>query len=285
MDTRIAELARRQLGLVTSAQLAALGLDTSAVSKRVRRGVLHRVHHGVYSLSPALSHEARRLAAVLAAGQGAGLGHFAAANHWNLRRSPLITVVSPRRCRVRGVVAYRRDLDPRDLTTYRGIPVTTVARTFVDLTDFQTPHQLANVMHEAAFRRRFDPAATRAAMNRAQGHRGLPILERALALNQAGSRGTKSPNEDAFLALVAAAGYPEPLVNVVHLVEELDFRWPDRRLVVEVDGGHHERPRAQAGDERRDALLTAAGYRVLRVADVELAQRPDAVLSALARAW
>lgn len=165
---------------------------------------------------------------------------------------------------------------------HRGIPVTTVARTFVDLTDALTPHALANVIHEAAFRGRLSVEATHAAM---AGRRGLGVLRKALALHAAGSAGTKSANEDAFLALVRGEGYPEPLVNADCLGFEVDFHWPARRLVVEIDGGQHERPRTRAEDARRDAALRAAGYAVLRFADVELALRPEAVLSALARAW
>jgi hypothetical protein len=107
-----------------------------------------------------------------------------------------------------------RHLDPRDITTHNGIPVTTVPRTLVDLTDVLDARQLANVLHEAAFRRRFDPAATRAAMARAAGRRNLGTLETALAAHEAGSAGTRSALEDRFLALVASAGIPEPLANV-----------------------------------------------------------------------
>jgi predicted transcriptional regulator of viral defense system len=158
----LAAIARRQKGLVTIAQLKAVGLSTSAVRKRVQRGVLHWVHRGVYSLSPALSHEARCLAAVLAAGEGAGLGHLAAANAWELRPSKAISVIAPRRCRIRGVVAHHIALDPCDLTVRNGVPVTTPARTYLDIATVLPALEVANAMHEGAFRRRFDEQAIRA---------------------------------------------------------------------------------------------------------------------------
>ena len=86
-----------------------------------------------------------------------------------------------------------RKLDPRDVAIRKGIPVTTVARTWVDLTDVQTPWQFANVIHEADFRNLFDLAETREAMARANGRRRLAVLDKALALNAGGSAGTRSP--------------------------------------------------------------------------------------------
>ena len=96
------------------------------------------------------------------------------------------------------------------------------------------------------------------------------VLDRAIGLYIGGSAGTKSRNEDAFLALLRLAGLPEPLVNVVVAGEEVDCHWPDRRLVVEVDGPGHARPTARRTDARKTRALTAAGYAVLRVTDVTL---------------
>ena len=139
----IARLAARQHGLVTLAQLLAAGLDKSAIARRVRAGQLHRVYRGVYAVGHAgLSREGRFLAAVLGAGKGAALSHLAAAELWEVRRyrASLIDVVVPTRRRADGVRVHEtRTLHPRDVTTYKGIPVTTIARTLVDLSDVLTP--------------------------------------------------------------------------------------------------------------------------------------------------
>jgi uncharacterized protein DUF559 len=203
---------------------------------------------------------------VLQAGEGAALSHLAAAKLWEIWRRRIYTtdVLSPRRTRL-PYVHWTRHFDPRDITTRHGIPVTTVARTLVDLTDVLTAEQLANVIHEAAFRQRFSEAATRAAMERAHGRRNLPVLEEALRAHAGGSAGTKSGPEDRFLKLVREHGLPEPLVNTdVHGIE-VDFHWPELKLCVEVDGPGHQRPRTQREDAERDQRLTAAGYRVIRV--------------------
>jgi very-short-patch-repair endonuclease len=266
-DAAVAATASSQHGLVTVAQLRAAGLRGSAIAKRVRAGRLHRVGRGVYAVGhTSLSQEARWMAAVLEAGEGAVLSHLAAAKLWEIwrRRVTRIDVVSPRQSRL-PYVHWTRHLATQDIRNRNGIPVTTVARTLVDLTDLLTSEQLANVIHEAAFRNRFSAEATHAAMGRAQGRRNLQALEAALQAHASVSAGTKSALEDRFLDQVRKNGLPEPLVNTrVHGIE-VDFLWPESQLVVEVDGPGHARPRTRRDDAERDARLEAAGFRVVRV--------------------
>jgi Protein of unknown function (DUF559) len=274
-------------GLTTTFELCSSGLGTSAISKRVARGVLVRRYPGVYSYGPGeLSSEAQAMAAVLAAGRGAVLGQLSSAVLWRTSRfpAPIPHVLVPGHHRpIEGIVLHSyRYLDPLDVTVFRGIPVTTVARMLVDLSDVLTKFQLANVIYEAAFRNRFNLAATRRAIARANGRHNLHVLEEAIALYLGGSAGTRSRVEDAFLHLLQFAGIPEPLVNTHLHGEEVDCHWPDRKLVVEVDGpGHRTRPAAKRNDARKDAKLRAAGYTVLRFTDVEIERRPERVLACL----
>jgi hypothetical protein len=279
-DERIAAFARRQHGLVTLLQLLVAGLVRSQVARRVAAGRLHWVHRGVYSLGPVLSREARFLAATLAAGERSALSHLSSAELRGISRfrSPVIAVVSPRLRIIEGVQLHRyRKLDPRDITTYNGIPVTTIHRTQVDLTDVLTPHQLTNVIYQAAYKGLYVEPATRDAMARANGRRNLHVLDRAIALYNSGSAGTRSGAEDAFLRL----DFPEPLVNVGFEGFEVDFRWPDLRLAVEIDGSHHGRPPDRAADARQDQALQGAGYETLRFTDEEVHHRPQQILWAL----
>ena len=278
LEAAILAIAARQHDLVTHRQLLAVGLPRQAVARRVARGALHPRHRGVYSLGPApLSREAQFLAAVLGAGEGSALAGLSLAE---LRgciryRARLIAVVSPRLRTLVGVQIHRyRSIDPRDLTTFHGIPVTTVARMLVDLTDVLTPQELANVIHEAAFRGLFSELATRDAMARANGRHKLHVLEEALAIHAAGGAGFRSKAERAFHALIRPE---EPLVNTKLLGEEVDCRWPREQLVVEIDGPGHARPRARRDDANRDRRLRAAGYTVLRFTDKDVYERPEAV--------
>jgi hypothetical protein len=208
------------------------------------------------------------MAAVLACGQRAVLSHLSAAVLWKTwrRRVPIIHVLSPHQRTREAIEVHRaRRLDPRDVTTRDGIPTTTPARTLVDLTDLLTSHQLANAIHEAAFRGLFDEPATRAAMDRANGRRRLDRLATALELNAAGSAGTKSGNEDRFLELVDYANLPAPRVNTRIRDVEADYYWPALRLCVEIDGDGHARPRTRREDARRDRALAALGIRTVRL--------------------
>ena len=210
------------------------------------------------------------MAAILACGPGSCLACLTAAVHlrtWR-RRVTTIHVLAPRERRLDGVrvQTYRR-LDPREVSVRDGIPVTTVPRTLVDLSDVLSAHQLANVIHEAAFRKLFDERAARAAMTRANGRHNLHVLEKALELNVAGSAGTRSDLEDRFLALTSRSGLPEPLVNTQIENLEVDFHWPEQNLIIEVDGPGHTRARTKRDDAQRDTRLQAAGHTVLRISD------------------
>ncbi|HVE67348.1 MAG TPA: DUF559 domain-containing protein [Solirubrobacteraceae bacterium] len=208
------------------------------------------------------------MAAVLWGGEGAVLGHLNAAVLWRMWRGAagVIDVIVPRRRRSRPSLRAHecRRLDPLDVTRVRNIPVTTVARTLVDLGAVLDAHRLANVIHEAAFHDLFDAAATQAAMDRARGHHGLSALAEAIAAHESGSAGTRSALEDRFLALVRTNGLPEPRVNTRVKGVEVDFHFPDRRLCVEIDGPGHGRPRTQEQDRTRDEKLRAAAQTVLR---------------------
>ncbi|MDA0162270.1 DUF559 domain-containing protein [Solirubrobacter ginsenosidimutans] len=289
-EARLAALAARQHGVLSVPNLRAAGLNGSAVSRRRARGALHLVHPGVYAYGHAgLSRDGRWLAAVFAGGEGATLGHVSATTlilDQRRFRSHVPEILVPRRHRpIPGVIIHTcRRLDPRDVTTCRGIPVTTIARTLVDLTDSLTPHQLAFLIKEAAYWKRFDLAATRRAMTRANGRRNLRVLERAIELYLSGSAGTRSPHEDAFLALLPTE-MPEPLVNMELAGFEVDFHWPDRRLAVEIDGGGHERPTARRRDARLDQALLDANYTLLRFTDSELERSSADVLARVSSAW
>jgi hypothetical protein len=106
------------------------------------------------------------------------------------------------------------------------------------------------------------------------------VLEEAIEAHLAGSAGSKSEKEDAFHAL-GRGKWPKAIANVKVLGHEVDAYWPDLKLIVEVDGRHHQRPRTQRRDRRRDRELKAAGYAVLRFTDVEIEQRPDDVVAAV----
>lgn len=278
VDRAIARFAERQHGLVTTAQLNQAGLSNSAVRKRVARGALHERYRGVYSVGP-LSRDGQLMAAVLAAGPGALLSHWAAAELHGLTpyRASLIDVVVPsKRQSPPGTKYHRARIHWRDVTDRKGIPVTSVARLLVDLTDAVTvPHEITAVIREAAYRGAYSLLATMDARRRANGRRNVALLDAALALYEAGSAGTRSKEETRTIVLLNHAGLPTPIVNTELLGEEVDFQWPDDRLVVELDGPHHGRATDRRDDAALDAKLRTAGYEVIR------ARTPEEVVAVI----
>jgi hypothetical protein len=270
LNAQLAEVAARQHGVVTTEQL---GMTSSSITYRLRTGTLHRVHRGVYAVGhKRLSEKGMYMAAVLAAGERAALASLSAAALWKAWRRPVreihVLVPGDRRPQQGFRLHTTRHLDPRDVTELDGIAVTTMARTLVDLTDVLTAHQLANVIHEAAFHELFDRKATREAITRANGRPNLAKLETALNANGAG---TRSDLEDRFLSVIA--DLPQPLVNTKIEGIEVDFAWPG--LVVELDGPGHERHRTRTEDRERDTQLEAAGYEVVRLTRDDLDRRDE----------
>src|SRR5262249_36639150 len=135
-DGVIAELADRQHGVVATWQLIRLGLNYDEVRYRASTGRLHRIHRGVYAVGyRTLTPKGHRMAAVLAYGPDAVLSHRSAAAHWGIGQpSWKIDVTTPggrpSRAKIR---AHRAALKPDEVTTHDGIPITTVARTILDL--------------------------------------------------------------------------------------------------------------------------------------------------------
>lgn len=257
MDQRVAALAARQHGVVSRAQLVALGTGRGAVAARIRAARLHRVHRGVYAVGHAvLGRDGRWLAAVLACGDGALLSHRSAGALWDLRpsESARIDVTVPRTTRVRSTsaVAVHRTTRPTKPATVRGIPVTTPMRTLDDLAAVLPQRALERAVEQAETLRLLDVAAVRS-----------PRVRRLIATHDFAP--TRSDLEKAFLALCRRHGLPRPGVNTYVAGFEVDFAWPEQRLIVETDSHRHHGTRAAfERDRARDARLTAQGWRVVR---------------------
>jgi very-short-patch-repair endonuclease len=168
---------------------------------------------------------------------------------------------------------HRAQLCDQDVTVHDGIPVTTPARTLVDLADVVPRRALERAFDEAEYLRLDCTGLAPIA-----GRPGYGRLGRVLAGHRAGSTRTRSELEELFLELCARHGLPRPDVNVILEGHEVDFLWPKERLVVEVDGrGAHLTRRAFEQDRARDAELTVAGWRVLRLTGERLEAEPDRV--------
>ncbi len=269
-DLRLAELAGSQHGVVSLAQLLALGLGKDAVARRLSAGRLHRLHRAVYAVGHgALSSKGHDLAAVLSSGPGAVLSHRSAALRWAIvRHAPRYEVtVEGRRVRRPGIIVRETSaLAPDDRALIDAIPVTSPARTLVDLAEVLNARRLADAVHEAEVQRILDLRGIERALARVPGRPSRHKLRRVLAAYDDGPPMTRSEAERGFLRLCETHSITAPQANVMVGDYEVDFHWPDASLVVEVDGAatHHTR-RAFHADRRRDRELAGRDIQVLRV--------------------
>ena len=271
-DRELAALAGAQHGVVSLAQLRALGLSGSAVRSRVAAGRLHRVHRTVYAVGHrVLTARGRWIAAVLACGADAVLSHRAAAALHDLRRSDrrTVDVTAPRGRRRDGIDVHRNALAEEDRTEREGIPCTAVARTLLDLAEVLDRAGLERAFDRAEQLRVLDAGALEALLARSPGRHGVRHLRAVLDGFDAERARTRSELERRFLRLCDRAAVPRPRVNHVVVLGaetvEVDFAWPDRRLAVETDGhATHGTRQAFEADRRRDQRLKLAGWETLR---------------------
>ncbi len=179
----LARIAAAQHGVVTRAQLRGASVSAKQIEHRLGVGQLIREHRGVYRVGHrASSEEARYLAAVLACGRRAVLSGRAAGHLLGLLKGspppPEVTTATMRQ--VAGVVTRRcRHMDARDVTRYRGIPVTTVPRALVDLAAGLAIDDLARACHEAGVLYRTTPAQVDAVLERRPNSPGAPNCEQS----------------------------------------------------------------------------------------------------------
>jgi very-short-patch-repair endonuclease len=281
-------LAVREHAIVAHEQLIAIGFSKDMIHRRVKAGALRPMHRGVYLVGPVAPPLAEEMAAVKACGERAYLSHRSAAKLWSLTPylpkpgTSEVTVIA-RDPRQRGITVHRvRALGREEITTYKLIPVTTPARTLLDLAPELTSRQLERSLAEALRRRLVRHTVLDALIARNTRRPGVPALRRLLEADPAF---TRSAAEERFLALIRQADLPAPEVNAKLGPYEIDFLWRDRRLAVEVDGWTFHSDRLAFEDNRhRDADLVAWGYRVIRPTWRRMTENPVAVIARVAAA-
>lgn len=282
----LGRLAQRQWGVITRAQLIDIGLRDRGIAEWVRTGRLRRLYQGVYAVGhDRLRREGGWLAAVMACGPGAALSHRDAAAIWEVRQSNSavidVTVPSQNGRKRPGIRVHRSArLQPDEVTLRHGIPVTTLARTLLDLADVLDRQALRRVVTEAEYTNQFDLTAINAVVQNNPGRASARLMA---AVGAAGDR-TRSTLEDRFLDLLERHGVESPQTAVCIEGYELDFVWTQAGLVVELDGlaAHTTRSSFNA-DRLRDRRLWRAGLRTMRLTRQALDDE-QAVLSDLAQA-
>ena len=288
-DQRLASVADAQRARVSSAQLLALGLTHRMVQSRVRAGRLRREHQRVYAVGHALAVEgAAETAALLAIGEPTALAGRSAAAWWGLidRRPDQVEIVIPGRAgrRRAGITVHRSTMLGRgDIVVWNGLPVTSAARTLLDLAAQGDPRDTERALDEALHLHRVSPTKIRELVARTPTHRGGKLLLELLEPGR-GRGVTRSKAEQRMLGILRQAGIGDGERNVPLGPWNVDFLWRNAGVAVEVDSYEwHSGPAAFKRDRRKDAYLRDHGLDVIRVT-WEMMDEPLPLVARIVRA-
>jgi len=288
VDQEVAAVAAEDWGVVSTAELLRCGLSHQTIATRRRAGRLHRLHRGVYAVGhPNPPWQGRFLAAAKACGPTSVLSHFSAAALWGFTdldkdRYPDVTIANGGGGHHTGIRVHRTTiLMPRDRARTQGIPVTAPARTLLDLAAILDDQPLRMLVRRGQGLRRVNLRQISEVLARLGPRRGSARLARVTA---SGPAPTQSVLEDIVLDLLIGAGFEHPDVNKPLRIDGRrvipDFRWPRERLIIEADGAAwHDEKIAREDDAERQALLEAAGERVVRVAWTQAVTQPKQTLA------
>ncbi len=289
IEREVRRAAAERNGRLKTRELYDLGLSPCAIRTRVRRGLLTREKHGVYAVGDPDAYEhGREAAALAAAGQRAALSHQTAAYIQGMRKHRpsviAITVVGRKLRSWPGVMVHNVSrLGRRDVTTVKGLNVTSPARTVLDCAAQATQNELESLVDEGRAKHLLTPDDLHNAMARYPRRPGARTLKAILQDEQSG--GTRSRAERELRKIIREGNLKEPETNAEVGTYTVDVLWRQERLIVEFDGfGTHGTRQSFEEDRARDRALTAQGYTILRVTYRQLTQRPQQVLAEIAAA-
>ena len=286
----MAELGERQHGVVSIRQLQQLlGYSRAGVKRMVDAGRLHRVHHGVYAVGHTdLSAHGECLAAVLGVGPGAMLSYYSAGWLWGIwQGSPKpihVTALIPRHHPApKGITRHRaRNLVEADRAMAEGIPLTSVARTLLDLASKLRGDQFARVLARAEDLGLLDLGQIEGVIERSRGHPGAKRLRYAISIYERPIY-SRSEFERRFVGHLIASGLPRPATGWNELGYELDVYWPERRFGIELDAFEtHGNRAAFESDHERDLSFALAGIETIRVSENQFREAPDEIVAKVA---
>jgi hypothetical protein len=243
-DARAAALARAQFIRISLTQLRESGFSRKAIRHRLNAGRLVTVGPGVFAIAPVCDDDewVRWMAATLTQPH-TFLSHLSAAAAWGLwslpRPGEAVTRPGKRgRSRRRGLVVHYSTRLAGETTEQRGIPITTVPRTLLDVAGRVSDRALARCVREAAREGLTDVESLIRYLISHGGRRGAARL-RVVLTRYSGLplERARSGAEVRALELLRNHGHPPPALNVRRAGEEADLSWARRRLIIEIDGG------------------------------------------------
>jgi very-short-patch-repair endonuclease len=215
------------------------------------------------------------MGAVLACGPGAMLSHQSAAELWGIRLvlgGPIhVSIALGARRKRRGIALHRRA--PLRHARCRGIPVTTVVDTLIDIAPSLSRDELEAAINAAVRRKLIGVRALRAALDDVAPRPGLKKLR--ATLDRATFVYTDSWLERRFLPIARRAGLTRLVTQRYFGTNRVDFFDPETGMVVETDGfTDHHTPFQQAVDNRRNSFHAAEGRVPLRFSHGQIMYEP-----------
>jgi hypothetical protein len=253
-----------------------LGLGVKAIEWRAKQGRLIRVHAGVYAVGhvPTLPLD-RAFGAVLACGPEAVLSHSSAGSVWGIERlwqMPFEVTHANTRRRA-GIRAHQAALAPEDLTRHHDVPVTSPARTLLDLAPRLSARQLERATDDLRVGGFMRLERLGEVVERYRRHPGASALGRVL---ESPHGPTRSDWELAFIDFIKRHDLPTPLINAKVGPYEVDALFPAERVIVELDSWKHHQTRTSfRNDRRRDGLTLSWGYVTIRITWERLEDEPE----------
>ena len=286
-DARVAAIAKRQFNRISRAQLHQAGLGDHAIAHRIAAGRLEAVHEGVFAVAPLLEDDGwgRWMGATLTAPRSV-LSHASAAAAWGIWSLPRTWEEvtrpgsgGPRR--FDGVVVHRSSTLAGDTGLMRGVPITSVTRTLLDLSCRVTDRSLARLVREAGRLKLVTSPALTDKLLAYRGRRGSRRLAQTVArYADLPIQRARSGAEIRALEILRDAGYQLPRLNHRVAGEEADLSWSRPSLIVEVDGGPFHLDRGE--DARKQRVWESAGWTVRRIPSDEVYERPGRLLALVA---
>lgn len=224
--------------------------------RQLRAGALVRLRRGVYmtasdwaSRDPDARYRALVRGACFATPTRPVISHQSAAALWGL---PVlgpwprdVHVLVERATGGRSDAGVRRHalgIDPDDVTELHGTPVTTLARTVIDVAATSTLHSAVATVDAALHQPRFGSPRLQRADLLDQYERMLPFRgsRRAIEVVDFAEVGAASPRESASRVTIAMLGFPSPELQRRFVVDGedvfVDFYWEDADCAGECDG-------------------------------------------------
>ena len=293
-DQKTAQVGARQRGRVARWQLLEAGLTRHMINSMLGSGHLIPRLPGVYAVGHAAPTElTRETEGLLCSSLPTCLSHISAAILWGPRPShrradaPVdILIHGDTTVRHPGIRSHRtKHLDRKDVRIHAGLPVTSPARTFLDVAPLVSLDELEQMLDDALERKlvrisEVREVLARCGAGRPGAHRLQQLLDERTGRSNALSR---SYWERRLRDTLKVAGIPPDEMNIDLHGFIPDMMWRDAKLIVEVDGWDPHRRRSRfEGDRKRDAILAKNGWITLRFTARRIRDEPYAVIAEIA---